>query len=62
MSSASNIVTHVRKASSSKPIVNATKVTVRRRGKSGKPPKITDVKSASKLKRTTSDKTFTSWS
>ena len=60
---ASNVVTHARRASSSKPIVNASKVTVQRRGKSGagKPPKITAVASASNLKRTTSEKTFTSW-
>ena len=61
MSSASNIVTKARRASSSHPIVNAAKVTVRRKGKAGKPPKITSVASTSKLKKTTSQMSFGSW-
>ena len=59
MSSATNIVTHARRASSSKPVVNAAKVTVRRKSKTtGRPPKITNVRSASKIPRTKSNSTF----
>ena len=61
MSSASNIVTKARRASSSHPIVNASKVTVRRKGKLSRPPRVSSVASTSKLKKTTSHSSFGSW-
>ena len=61
MSSASNIVTKARRASSSHPIVNASKVTVRRKGKLTRPPRVSSVASTSKLKKTTSQMSFGSW-
>ena len=61
MSSASNVVTKARRASSSHPIVNAAKVTVRRKGKITRPPRVSSVASTSKLKKTTSQMSFGSW-
>jgi len=61
MSSAANVVTKARRASSSHPIVNASKVTVRRKGKLSRPPRVSSVASTSKLKKTTSHASFGSW-
>jgi len=61
MASASNVVTKARRASSSHPIVNAAKVTVRRKGKLTRPPRVSSVASTSKLNKTKSQSSFGSW-